>query len=174
MSGDILGCHHWGLLLASSGKRPVVRLNIPQGTGQHSPTRAPIKNYPSQNVSSAKRWGIWLQSRGVGRGLDHLVILKDLWGWSGGKFLSDENYLQTEIKIFVLFTLILFSVQWSFPEAIECVMTSPLSWVWCVLVPFLVLISSTASSNGYKSHKQSPLRSSVDKRVKGPWCQKGI
>ena len=55
MSGDILGCHHWGLLLASSGKRPVVCLNIPQGTGQHSPTPAPIKNYPSQNVSSAKR-----------------------------------------------------------------------------------------------------------------------
>ena len=48
ISGDIFGYHNWGLLLASSGKRPGVLLNIPQCTGQHSPT-------PDKGLSTSKR-----------------------------------------------------------------------------------------------------------------------
>ena len=45
MSGDIVVCHNWGVLLASSGQRPERLQNILQCTGQ-PPT---IENFPVPN-----------------------------------------------------------------------------------------------------------------------------
>lgn len=87
-------------------------------------------------------------------------------GW--GKFLSDRNYFQTEIKIFVFFTSSSSSNAVEFSRSYRMCDDIHPHGSQRVLVLFLVLISSTASNNGYKSHKQSPLRSSVDKRVRGP------
>lgn len=52
MSGVILGVTIWGmeLLLALSGWRPGMLLNIPQSTGQFPIT----KNYPAPKIDSAE------------------------------------------------------------------------------------------------------------------------
>lgn len=52
MSGDIFDCYRWEVILASSGYRPRILLNILQHTQQLSlPTTS---NYLAQNVSCAK------------------------------------------------------------------------------------------------------------------------
>lgn len=48
ISGDIFSCHMGGVLLASSGQRPGILLNIPQFR-----ELPPTKNNPAQNGSSA-------------------------------------------------------------------------------------------------------------------------
>ena len=54
MSEDILGYHTSVALLASSGQRPGMLLNILQCTGRPPPHPAPVKNYLVQSVNSAK------------------------------------------------------------------------------------------------------------------------
>lgn len=56
MPGNIFGCHNWGWdevgekLLASSGWRPRIRLNLPPRTGRPPAT----KNYLAPDVNGAE------------------------------------------------------------------------------------------------------------------------
>lgn len=55
MSGNVFGCHNWGVLLATSGQRAEILLNIQQSTRQLLTT----KKDPTRNANTVEVEKTW-------------------------------------------------------------------------------------------------------------------